>query len=44
MFASGAPHHEPIIYGGPFVMTTQQQMQEARQRQQRGEMGELLPV
>ncbi|AMR25536.1 hypothetical protein A0257_22880 (plasmid) [Hymenobacter psoromatis] len=44
MFASGTPHHEPIIYGGPFVMTTQQQMQETRQRQQRGEMGFLLPV
>lgn len=44
MFASGTPHREPIIYGGPFVMTTPQQMQETRQRQQRGEMGILLPL
>lgn len=41
MFASGTPHHEPIVYGGPFVMTTQEQMHETRKRLGRGEMGEL---
>jgi hypothetical protein len=41
MFASGVPHHEPIVYGGPFVMTTAEQMLETQQRMQRGEMGIL---
>lgn len=41
MFASGSPHNEPIVHGGPFVMTTQQQMQETNARLQRGEMGIL---
>lgn len=44
MLASGTPHHEPIVYGGHFVMTTQQQMQETRNRLQRGEMGILNPL
>jgi redox-sensitive bicupin YhaK (pirin superfamily) len=41
MFASGMPHNEPIVPGGPFVMTTQEQMLETRSRLQRGEMGIL---
>jgi quercetin 2,3-dioxygenase len=41
MFATGTPHNEPIVHGGPFVMTTAQQMQETNQRLQRGEMGIL---
>ena len=41
MLASGTPHNEPIVYGGQFVMTTQKQMQETRNRLQRGEMGIL---
>jgi quercetin 2,3-dioxygenase len=41
MFASGIPHNEPIVHGGPFVMTTNQQMQEAQERLHRGEMGVL---
>jgi quercetin 2,3-dioxygenase len=43
MFASGTPHNEPITYGGPFVMTTPEQMSEARRRYGRGEMGKLEP-
>lgn len=41
MFASAVPHNEPIVYGGPFVMTTQQQMQETQERLRKGEMGVL---
>ena len=41
MFASGTPHHEPIVYGGAFVMTNQKQMQETQARLRRGEMGVL---
>jgi quercetin 2,3-dioxygenase len=41
IFASGVPHNEPIVHGGPFVMTTNQQMQETQLRLQRGEMGVL---
>jgi hypothetical protein len=41
LFVSGTPHHEPIVYGGPFVMTTQEQMLETQKRLQRGEMGVL---
>jgi quercetin 2,3-dioxygenase len=41
LFASGTPHNEPIVYGGPFVMTTNAQMLETQQRSQRGEMGIL---
>jgi quercetin 2,3-dioxygenase len=44
MFASGTPHKEAIVYGGPFVMTTDEQMSDTRKRLARGEMGELLAV
>lgn len=43
MFATGTPHHEPITYGGPFVMTTTEQMVEAKRRYANGEMGRLEP-
>lgn len=43
MFASGKPHNEPITYGGPFVMTTAEQMEETKRRYSRGEMGILEP-
>jgi quercetin 2,3-dioxygenase len=43
MFATGMPHNEPITYGGPFVMTTPEQMADTKRRFGRGEMGELLP-
>jgi quercetin 2,3-dioxygenase len=32
IFASGTPHNEPIVHGGPFVMTTQEQMRLTQQR------------
>lgn len=44
LFLSGTPHNEPIVHGGPFVMTNNQQMQETHQRLQRGEMGILDPA
>lgn len=44
MFVSGTPHHEPIVYGGPFVMTTEAQMLETRKRLGMGEMGVLMPL
>ncbi|BFP43437.1 pirin family protein [Flavobacteriaceae bacterium GF1] len=39
--ASGKPHKEPIVYGGPYVMTSQEQLEAAKRRFGRGEMGEL---
>jgi quercetin 2,3-dioxygenase len=44
MYASGAPHNEPIVHGGAFVMTTNEQMLAAKGRLQRGEMGILNPL
>jgi quercetin 2,3-dioxygenase len=44
MYADGNPHHEPIVYGGPFVMTTQEQMAATQKKLQRGEMGVLKPL
>lgn len=41
MFGTGLPHNEPITYGGPFVMTTPEQMAETKLRYMRGEMGKL---
>lgn len=41
MFACGTPHNEPIVHGGPFVMTTNEQMAETKKRYGRGEMGVL---
>lgn len=43
MFASGIPHNETITYGGPFVMTTREQMAETQKRYANGEMGKLEP-
>lgn len=43
MFGSGGPLGEPIVYSGPFVMTTPAQMAETRRRHGRGEMGALPP-
>jgi len=41
MFGSGNPHHEPIVYGGPFVATTSKQMEEMQRSYSQGEMGTL---
>ena len=43
LFGTGAPLNEPITYGGPFVMTTPEQMAEAKLRFAKGEMGRLAP-
>jgi hypothetical protein len=41
MYVTGTPLREPIVYGGPFVMTTAEQMRETQRRYARGEMGRL---
>jgi quercetin 2,3-dioxygenase len=41
MFGSGTPLKEQITYGGPFVMTTPEQMAETKCRHANGEMGKL---
>jgi quercetin 2,3-dioxygenase len=41
LYATGTPHREPIVHGGPFVMTTEEQMRITRQRLMKGEMGSL---
>jgi len=43
MFGTGTPLEENITYGGPFVMTTPEQMQETRKRYGAGKMGHLEP-
>lgn len=43
MFASAKPLHEPIVYGGPFVMTTNEQMNETKRNYASGKMGHLAP-
>lgn len=44
LFGSGTPIGEPLVYGGPFVMTTAAQMTETKRRHARGEMGALPPL
>jgi quercetin 2,3-dioxygenase len=41
LFISGTPHNETIVQGGPFVMTTPKQMEEANIRVRSGKMGTL---
>jgi quercetin 2,3-dioxygenase len=43
MFGTAKPLNEPLVYGGPFVMTTPAQMAEIKKRHARGELGTLLP-
>jgi redox-sensitive bicupin YhaK (pirin superfamily) len=43
MFATATPINEPLVYGGPFVMTTREQMRKTQQRLASGEMGHLAP-
>jgi quercetin 2,3-dioxygenase len=39
----GKPLNEPNVFGGPFVMTTADQLLETKRRFGRGEMGQLTP-
>jgi quercetin 2,3-dioxygenase len=39
----GKPLNEPNVFGGPFVMTTADQLSETKRRFSRGEMGQLTP-
>lgn len=41
MFVTASPLREPIVFGGPFVMTTAEQMHATQRRYARGEMGQL---
>jgi quercetin 2,3-dioxygenase len=41
MYTTATPLKEQITYGGPFVMTTPEQMLETKRRYGKGEMGEL---
>jgi quercetin 2,3-dioxygenase len=43
MYTTASPLKEQITYGGPFVMTTPEQMAETKKRYGRGEMGVLEP-
>jgi quercetin 2,3-dioxygenase len=43
MYTTATPLKEQITYGGPFVMTTPEQMAETKRRYGRGEMGILAP-
>ncbi len=43
MYTTATPLREQITYGGPFVMTTPEQMAETKRRYGRGEMGILEP-
>jgi quercetin 2,3-dioxygenase len=41
MFGTGTPLNEPIVYGGPFVMSSAEQMQQANINYSEGKMGRL---
>jgi redox-sensitive bicupin YhaK (pirin superfamily) len=43
LVTAGKPLQEPIVYGGPFVMNTADQLLETKRRFARGEMGVLEP-
>jgi redox-sensitive bicupin YhaK (pirin superfamily) len=43
LLAHGRPLGEPVVFGGPFVMNTPEQISAARERFARGEMGRLEP-
>jgi redox-sensitive bicupin YhaK (pirin superfamily) len=43
LVGAGRPIGEPVVFGGPFVMTTQSDLAAAKARYQRGEMGRLAP-
>jgi hypothetical protein len=43
LLATGRPFHEETIFGGPFVMSSTEQMRQTKLRYQHGEMGHLEP-
>jgi redox-sensitive bicupin YhaK (pirin superfamily) len=43
LVAGGAPIGEPVVFGGPFAMTTRADVDAAAARYRRGEMGRLEP-
>jgi redox-sensitive bicupin YhaK (pirin superfamily) len=43
LLAAGTPIGEPVVFGGPFALTTRERLEEAKIRYQRGEMGRLDP-
>lgn len=43
LFAGGEPINEPVVWGGPFAMTSSEDVQDAKLRYARGEMGALSP-
>ena len=43
LVAAGLPIGEPVVFGGPFAMTSRSELQAAYARYERGEMGHLSP-
>ena len=43
LLGAGKPFNEPTLFGGPFVMSNNEQMHETKLRYGRGEMGNLEP-
>jgi redox-sensitive bicupin YhaK (pirin superfamily) len=43
LLAAGRPLGEPVVFGGPFVMTSREEIAAAVARYERGEMGRLAP-
>jgi redox-sensitive bicupin YhaK (pirin superfamily) len=43
LLAAGEPLGEPVVFGGPFIMNTRDELQVVVARYQRGEMGRLSP-
>jgi len=43
LMGEGRPIGEPVLFGGPFAMTRAEDLQRARERFARGEMGHLAP-
>jgi redox-sensitive bicupin YhaK (pirin superfamily) len=43
LLLAGEPLREPVVYGGPFVGSSEDQIRQARLRFGRGEMGQLTP-
>lgn len=44
LFGAGEPIGEPVVFGGPFVMTRAEDLHDARARFARGAMGSLDPL